>query len=235
MTELSALQKFAVWALPVLFAITVHEVAHGWVARHFGDPTAMQMGRLTLNPIKHIDPLGTLLVPGILMLLGGFIFGWAKPVPVDWRRLRSPKHDMIWVAAAGPAANLAMAVAWTLVLKLGLVTMGSGSMFSKPMMLMGVAGMLINAILMLINLLPLPPLDGGRVMTGLLPMRLAVPYAKLERWGLLIVALVLVSGVLGRFLWPLVTGLLSVLLSLADVAPQTFNALFYLLTKTSGM
>ena len=135
MEELTLIQKFAVWVLPVLFAITVHEVAHGWVAKKLGDDTAFMLGRLTLNPIKHIDPVGTILVPGVLLLMGGFVFGWAKPVPVDWQRLRNPKHDMIWVALAGPGSNLLMAMGWAILLKFGVVL--NHPTISVPLLYMG--------------------------------------------------------------------------------------------------
>ena len=166
MPELILVQKIAVWIPPVLLGITVHEVAHGWVASKLGDTTAKMMGRLTLNPLKHVDPVGTILIPGLLLLLqSGFIFGYAKPVPINWRNLHQPKRDMAIVAGAGPAANLLMAMAWALLVRAGLL-MGETGM---ALVYMGVAGIFINTVLMVLNLLPLPPLDGGRVMTSLLP------------------------------------------------------------------
>jgi len=209
MYEFSLIQKIAVWALPVLFAITVHEVAHGWVARYLGDPTAMMLGRLTLNPIKHVDPVGTIAVPLVMLLLTPFVFGWARPVPVTWENLRHPKRDMALVAAAGPAANLLMASIWALVLKLGIflaADLGSAAMF---LIGAGVAGIFINAVLMILNLLPLPPLDGGRVLTGLLPGRAAWQLGRLEPYGLLILVALLATGVLGAVLWPPIEFLLS--------------------------
>ena len=173
MEELTTVQRIAVWALPILFAITVHEVAHGWVARRLGDPTAYMMGRLTLNPIRHIDPIGTVLVPLALTLMGGFIFGWAKPVPVTWENLRNPKRDMVLVAAAGPLANLAMALLWALAMKVGVLLGDEARWVALPLIYMGFAGITINLVLMVLNLLPLPPLDGGRVVAGLLPDRRA--------------------------------------------------------------
>ena len=174
MMSFNTAQQVAVWLVPVLLAITVHEVAHGWVAMKLGDRTAQMMGRLTLNPFKHIDPVGTVLVPLVLLLLpGGFIFGWAKPVPVTWQNLRHPKTDMALVAIAGPMVNLFMAILWAIVLKAGLlmgVQTGSPGMF---LVAVGMAGIFINTILMMLNLLPLPPLDGGRVLVGLLPGPLA--------------------------------------------------------------
>lgn len=196
--SLNLAQQVAVWLLPVLFAITVHEVAHGWVAKKLGDPTAMMMGRLTLNPLKHIDPIGTILVPLILLLLpGGFIFGWAKPVPVTWQNLRNPKKDMALVAIAGPTANLLMAIFWAIVLKIGiLMSTQSGSPFMF-LALTGIAGIYINAILMMLNLLPLPPLDGGRVLVGLLPGPLAWKVGRLEPYGFIILVALLATGILG--------------------------------------
>ena len=196
-------QKLAIWALPVLFAITLHEVAHGWVARYLGDNTAAQQGRLSLNPIKHIDPVGTILVPGVLLLLGGFLFGWAKPVPVDFRNLRNPKKDMALVAIAGPAVNLVMAIGWALLLKIAL-----GQPHEEGLWLglaqMGIAGITINIILMVLNLLPMPPLDGGRVAVGLLPMKQAIALSKIEPYGMVILIVLMFTGVLSKILGPLV-------------------------------
>ena len=203
MEELNAAQRLAIWALPVLFAITVHEVAHGWVARYFGDPTAMQLGRLTLNPIKHIDPVGTLLVPGLLLLMGGFLFGWAKPVPVNEDNLRNPKRDMALVALAGPMANLLMALFWAVVMKLGITLSAAGSTWlGHPMFLMGGAGISINLILMLLNLLPLPPLDGSKIISGMIPTPWAAQLDRLEPYGFLILLALLVTNVLGAILGP---------------------------------
>lgn len=202
MYEFSLIQKIAVWALPVLFAITVHEVAHGWVARYLGDPTAMMLGRLTLNPIKHVDPVGTIAVPLVMLLLTPFVFGWARPVPVTWENLRHPKRDMALVAVAGPAANLFMASLWALILKLGVFLapdLGAGAMF---LIGAGVAGIFINAVLMILNLLPLPPLDGGRVLSGLLPGPAAWQLSRIEPYGLIILVALLATGVLGAVLWP---------------------------------
>ena len=198
------IQTIAVYALPLIFAITLHEAAHGYVARLFGDPTAYQAGRVSLNPARHIDPIGTLLVP-LVMLLGakllggtGVLFGWAKPVPVDFGRLRRPKKDMLWVALAGPAANLAMALAWTLLLRV----YASSSMHEYFWFNMAVAGVNVNLVLMAMNLLPVLPLDGGRIVFSLLPNRAAWHYARIEPYGLMIVLLLLVTGALGLFLGP---------------------------------
>ena len=210
-------QRIAIWALPVLFAITVHEVAHGWMARQLGDPTAMMLGRLTLNPIKHIDPVGTLLIPGIMLMVGGFIFGWAKPVPVTWENLRKPKRDMVLVAAAGPVANLIMALMWAAIMKIGLLLGGSIDWMARPLTYMGGAGIFINTILMVLNLLPLPPLDGGRVMTGLLPGRWAWYFSRIEPWGFFILVGLLVSGLLGKILGPVVFGFQDILFRVAGL------------------
>ncbi|MFN2310156.1 MAG: site-2 protease family protein [Gammaproteobacteria bacterium] len=201
MHGLSLIQYAAVAALPLLFAITLHEVAHGWMARRLGDHTAEMLGRLSLNPLKHIDPIGTVLVPGILLFVGGFIFGWAKPVPVDARNLHNPKRDMAVVAAAGPLSNLAMALIWALIAKLGLM-LAALPWISLPLILMGKLGIFINLILMVLNLLPMPPLDGGRVLVGLLPDRYAVRVAGLEPYGLFILVGLLVTGYLGKLIGP---------------------------------
>lgn len=199
----NVIQTIAVYAIPVLFAITLHEAAHGYVARMFGDQTAFVAGRITLNPLKHIDPVGTVLVPiGILLLSslggGGFLFGWAKPVPVDIGSLRRPKQDMVWVAAAGPASNLAMAIGWALILKLQIVSGINEAYFVE----MAKAGIFVNIGLMALNLLPVPPLDGGRIVVGLLPHRLAYSFSRIEPYGLFVVLFLLASGTLGFFLRP---------------------------------
>ncbi|MDH4275698.1 MAG: site-2 protease family protein, partial [Gammaproteobacteria bacterium] len=180
MEELNTIQKVAIWALPVIFAITAHEVAHGWVAKRLGDPTAMMLGRLTLNPIKHIDPLGTLVVPGLLLWMGGFVFGWAKPVPVTWENLRNPRRDVAWVALAGPMANLVMALMWAGIMKIGLTLMDTSAWAAMPMAYMGAAGIEINLVLMLLNLIPIPPLDGGRVLGAVLPGPASYRLSRLE-------------------------------------------------------
>lgn len=198
-------QFIAVAVLPLLFAITVHEVAHGWAAKRLGDPTAQRLGRLTLNPVKHIDPFGTVLVPGLLLLFGGFIFGWAKPVPVTWENLRQPKRDMALVAAAGPGANLLMAVLWALVAKIGALLPASLVWMGTPMVYMGQFGILINAVLMVLNLLPLPPLDGGRVAVGLLPGRYAWQLSRVEPYGFFILLALLFTGLLGSIIGPPIT------------------------------
>jgi Zn-dependent protease len=191
-------QTLTVYAIPVLFAITVHEAAHGYVARLFGDNTAYVAGRVTLNPLKHIDPIGTVVVPLVMVALSGFMFGWAKPVPVDFRQLRRPKRDMIWVAGAGPGVNLLMAVLWLLFAK-ALVVLGAQEAF---FLMMADAGIKVNLMLMALNLLPLPPLDGGRILVGILPNRLAWQVARIEPYGFIILLVLLFTNTLGFFVQP---------------------------------
>ncbi len=197
-------RTLAIWAIPVLFAITVHEVAHGWVAWKRGDPAAMLMGRLTLNPVKHIDPFGTIILPGILLLFHSpFLFGYAKPVPVNFSGLKKPKTDMVWVAIAGPAANLLMAIFWTAILWLGGHLPGTLAYVATPMQLMGEAGIIINVILIIFNLIPIPPLDGGRVAVGLLPASASIALSRVEPYGFIILIVLLFTGILWNVLGPL--------------------------------
>lgn len=222
MLELSLVQKIAIWVVPVVLAITVHEVAHGWIARKLGDNTAFMLGRLTLNPFKHVDPMGTILIPGMLLLLqAGFIFGYAKPVPINWKNLRHPKRDMALVAAAGPGANLLMAIAWGLSIRLGL-SLGEPGI---ALVYMGVAGITINIILMVLNLLPLPPLDGGRVMTGLLPGPWAYQFSRIEPYGFFILIGLLVTGLLGLVLWPVISAGMSMMVPVSGLSAQKFQLL----------
>ncbi|MFT6623955.1 MAG: Zn-dependent protease [Cycloclasticus sp.] len=202
MDELSLAGRIAIWALPIIFAITVHEVAHGWVASKLGDQTAKSLGRLTLNPISHMDLVGTVIVPVVLLLLGGFMFGWAKPVPVNWHNLNNPKRDMVYVAIAGPLANLFMALAWGVLMKIGFLLGDSNEFISTPLIYMGYAGIYINIILMVLNLLPILPLDGGRVLAGLLPNRASFQFSKLERFGLPILIVIIAMGWLSKILGP---------------------------------
>ncbi|MBS1161032.1 MAG: Peptidase [Proteobacteria bacterium] len=200
----SLIQTIAISALPVIFAITLHEAAHGYVARYFGDPTAWLAGRITLNPIRHIDLVGTIIIPVVILLFssGTFLFGYAKPVPVDFGRLRHPKRDMLWVALAGPAANLFMAFGWAFVLKLAWLMPVND--YTVPLSEMSKTGIIVNCVLMVLNLLPLPPLDGGRVAVSLLPHGLSWKFAQLERWGFPILLLLMFTGILATIMNPLV-------------------------------
>ncbi|VAW55136.1 FIG004556: membrane metalloprotease [hydrothermal vent metagenome] len=193
----------AVWAAPILFAITLHEAAHGWVANKLGDPTAKKLGRITINPIKHIDPVGTIVVPLFLATVSPFVMGWAKPVPVQPQYFKSPMLDMALVAVAGPASNFIMACIWAMFIQLSVMTLDQSQVLTF-LVKMGENGIIINIVLMVLNLLPIPPLDGGRVLAGLLPPKLALPYMQLERFGMVIILLLLVSGILGKILWPMV-------------------------------
>jgi Zn-dependent protease len=232
MLHVSLVQQIAAWLLPVLLAITVHETSHGLIARHFGDRTAEMLGRLTLNPLKHIDPIGTILVPAVMLLLpGGFVFGWAKPVPVDWRNLKNPKQDMAWVAVAGPASNLLMGLAWALLARVAL-NLPADSWVTAPLLFMGVAGIFINTILMVLNLLPLPPLDGGRVLTGLLPAPYAYRFARIEPYGFMILLALLVSGILGMVMWPPVQAVLGLYAGIAGMEPRSFQAILLSLMRS---
>ena len=216
MNWVTTLQTLSIAALPVILAITLHEAAHGYVARHFGDPTAWQAGRISLNPLRHIELFGTILLPALLHFIGSpFLFGWAKPVPVNFSRLRNPKQDMFWVALAGPAANLFRALVWAALLKLAWEMPVND--FTVPLSEMSKLGVIINCVLMVLNLLPLPPLDGGRIAVSLLPYPLASKFAQLERWGFPILLLLLFTGILGLVMSPLVqmlAGLIETLFGL---------------------
>lgn len=205
MIELTIMQKIAIWTIPVLMAITLHEAAHGWVASKLGDKTALMLGRVTLNPLKHIDPIGTVLVPIALLVLGGFVFGWAKAVPITPRNFKNPARDMAWVAVAGPLSNLVMAIGWALLAKFGYMISvdGHDSMsLGQFLIYSGLAGIAINLVLMVLNLIPIPPLDGSRVLSALLPNSLAYRYNQIEPYGFFILLGLLFLGVLG----PIISG-----------------------------
>lgn len=211
----SLMQTVAIYAIPVLFAITIHEAAHGYAARHFGDPTAWMLGRITLNPLKHIDPLGTIAVPLLLLFAtsGAFLFGYAKPVPVNFGQLRNPKRDMIWVALAGPGVNVIMAILWVVFGYL-LVTLGVEERFFLEM---ARAGLMVNLVLFALNMFPLPPLDGGRILVGLLPTPQAIAVSRVEPFGFFIVLGLVLTGLLGTYwlrpLMNLTAGLIDLFLS----------------------
>lgn len=211
--ELSLIQKIVIYALPVIFAITVHEAAHGYAAKYFGDMTASKAGRISLNPMRHIDLFGTIILPALLFwsTQGSFLFGWAKPVPVDFSRLRNPKKDMLWVAAAGPASNFLMAILWVFVFKLAV---NAPEYLAAPLTGMGSNGIKINIVLMVLNLLPLPPLDGGRIAVSLLPMKYAMKFAQIERYGFIILIALMFSGVLNQILNPLINVVYALIISL---------------------
>ncbi len=201
LSTLDTAQRISVYVLPVIFAITVHEAAHGYAARHFGDMTAAAEGRISLNPLRHIDPVGTLLVPALTLLVGGILFGWAKPVPVNFSRLRHPKRDMLWVAAAGPGSNLVMALLWALAIKFSILLPPYAGV---PLALMGAAGIMINTVLMVLNLFPLPPLDGGRIAVSLLPQPWAWRFSRIEPYGFIILIVLMFTHILGAILWPFI-------------------------------
>jgi Zn-dependent protease len=197
-----SLETIVLWVVPVVLAITLHEAAHGYIARRFGDRTAELLGRITLNPLRHIDPVGTIVVPALLYLTAGpqYIFGWAKPVPVNFGNLQHPKRDMLWVAGAGPFANFVMAFVWMLVLKLSVV---DGAWPSQGLARMAQIGVSVNLVLMALNVLPIPPLDGGRIAVSLLPGRAATVWARLEPFGLFIIAALMFTPVLGELIRPI--------------------------------
>ena len=205
--ELEALAiKIVISAIPILLAITVHEASHGYAAKYFGDLTAERMGRISLNPFKHIDPVGTILLPALTLFFGGVLFGWAKPVPVNFANLRNPKKDMFWVAAAGPASNLVMAILRSLLLGVIKYELSRGVYSpSFPFLLqMSFVGVTINVVLMVLNLLPMPPLDGGRIAVSLLPNNLAFKLAQVEKYGFAILIALMFTGVLNKIIGPFI-------------------------------
>ncbi len=217
MQHFNIIQQICIWALPVLFAITLHEVAHGWVAKQCGDNSAWMLGRLSLNPIKHIDPLGTIVVPILLLFLGGFVFGWAKPVPVNYNALNKPKRDMALVALAGPVSNLLMALFWAMVMKLGILAQTQHATFAVALIYMGQAGIMINLVLCLLNLIPIPPLDGSRVVSSLLPSRYAYTYSKIEPYGFFILLALIATKLLSIIIYPPMAFLYTAILRLFGI------------------
>lgn len=207
-------QEITAIVLPILLGVTLHEAAHAWVANRCGDPTAKLLGRLSLNPLHHIDPIGTILVPLLMAIVTQlhFLFGWAKPVPINWQRLKHPRRDMALVAVAGPIANGLMCLMWALIFKLSLSLSPQTSSIGAFLFLSGQAGVLINLVLGLLNLLPIPPLDGSRIVTSILPPRYAYHYARLERFGFLILLALLLTGFLGWLIKPVLSIVMAWLL-----------------------
>lgn len=212
-SNLSTAQIILVSIIPVLFAIVLHEVAHGWAAYKLGDKTAYMLGRLSLNPIKHIDPVGTILVPAVLLLTAGFAFGWAKPVPIDWRNLGNPKRDTAIVALAGPAANLGMAIVWVVLTLIATLLPPDMSVLSEPLLNMAVVGVFFNILLMVFNLIPIPPTDGGRIAVSLLPANIGSYLSRIEPYGLIIIVVLMLTGVLWKFIMPIIQTLSQLLYS----------------------
>jgi Zn-dependent protease len=206
MDPTKALIKILVYALPVIFAITLHEAAHGYVAKHFGDSTAYMLGRVSLNPVRHIDPLGTIVLPIVTLMLSGFMFGWAKPVPVNFNNLRRPKADSLWVAAAGPGSNIVQALIWAAVARVLLEVVSPTGLAGGFWLAVAEAGIVVNIAFAILNLFPLLPLDGGRMLAAVLPNRLSYAYSRLEPYGMIILIVLIVTPVLSSILTPLVVG-----------------------------
>lgn len=213
--EMTLVQKICVWAIPLIFAITLHEVAHGWVASWCGDQTARLSKRLSLNPLHHIDPIGTVILPLMMLLTTNFVFGWAKPVPIDSRNMRHPRRDVILVALAGPISNILMAIFWAAIMRWALGMNESGNLWlGVPLALMGQAGIMINIVVAVINLIPLPPLDGGRVLVNLLPPRWGYQLSLIEPYSFVILIILMVTGILSVIVGPAVVGFYSALSTL---------------------
>ncbi len=220
--ELSIAAKILIWVVPVIFAITLHEVAHGMVAYYLGDNTARCAGRLSLNPFRHVDPVGSFVIPVFLLWFSSFIFGWAKPVPVNEKNLTLPRRDMILVAIAGPAANFIMSVIWVFVMKLGDMLFVSHNDVGLTLIYIGTAGVFINAAIMMLNLLPFPPLDGGRILAGLLPERFSRILGKVEPWGFLILVIMVLSGLVAKVVWPMMVVEMALVTHLINIPPGLF-------------
>ena len=223
--DATTIQKITIWILPVLFAVSLHEAAHAWMADRKGDSTARMLGRLTFNPLKHVDPIGTILVPALMIYFTGYAFGWAKPVPVNASNLRNPKKDMMWVAMAGPASNFIMALIWAALLHLSVMFIDSRSSVSLFLLLMPIAGITINVILGVLNLLPIPPLDGGRIMNGMLSPRASMQYSKIEPYGFFIIIGLMVSGILASVIFPVISWVLTILSAISGLHPEVFYRL----------
>jgi Zn-dependent protease len=217
--EFSVVENLIIWVLPVLFAICLHEIAHGWVAYQLGDPTAKMLGRLSLNPLKHVDPLGTVLLPGLLLITGSpFLFGWAKPVPITWQNLKKPRRDMALVALAGPMANLLMALCWGAIASLSL-HLGDNSANSAPLIFyMAIAGIQFNIVLMIFNLLPLPPLDGSRILSSLGTRGLRIFLSRLEPYGFIILLFLILTGAFRWLLLPLIKGAFNLVVTVFGIS-----------------
>ena len=215
---MNVIQLIAIYALPVILAITLHEAAHGYVAMRFGDMTAYAAGRVSLNPIRHIDPIGTIVLPLVTVMLSGFMFGWAKPVPVNFANLRHPKRDSLWVAAAGPGSNILQAIAWATVALVLAKTVAPTGLAGGFWLAVAEAGVQVNVVFAILNLFPLLPLDGGRIVTSLLPDRLAYAYSRLEPYGMIILIILIVTGALSYVLGPLVIGTINFIYSAFGLA-----------------
>jgi len=230
--ELNIVIRIFVWVVPVIYAITLHEVAHGAVASYLGDTTARDAGRLSMNPFQHIDPVGSIVVPIFLLWISGFIFGWAKPVPVNENNLNSPKRDMILVAVAGPLANFFMSLFWAIIMKVGYALLATWSEVGLLFIYMGAAGIFINAAVMLLNLLPFPPLDGGRILTGLLPNRFSQMLRKVEPWGFVILVTMIITGFISKLVWPMMVVEMAIVTHIVSTPTELFiEALRVLLGK----
>jgi Zn-dependent protease len=222
------------WAVPVMCAVSVHEVMHGMVASYLGDNTARRMGRLSLNPLRHVDLLGSIVVPVVLLWISGFVFGWARAVPVNVQNLENPGRDMIFVAVAGPLANFLMSLLWAIIMKLGIGVSASLPVTGLVLVYMGAAGVFINTAIMMLNLLPLPPLDGGRILAGLIPDRFGRWLIRIEPWGFPILLVMIIAGLAGKLIWPMMVVGMAVVTYVVDIPVDLLtDALWVLLGETA--